>query len=261
MSLIGEERKEIILNILNFAGKVRTNELVEKLQVSSETIRRYLEELEGEQRLKRVYGGAIKINYDREEPSHLKREVLYAEEKQLIGQAASLLVQNNDVIVIDDGTTTQQIIPYLIHKQNVTILTGSFPALSLLMDYQNKGLLTGELYFIGGKVQPKHLRTSGALSVNMIENFHIDKAFLSIDGISMRQGITSYDVEKALVVKTYIDNAKTSIVMTDQSKIGLGTFYKICDLKEIDIIISGVCAPKDWKQELEDRDINWIVAQ
>lgn len=261
MSLVGEERKEMILNILNFSGKVRTNELVDKLQVSSETIRRYLEELEGEQKLKRVYGGAIKINYDREEPSHWKREVLYAEEKERIGRTAAQLVQNNDIIVIDDGTTTQQMIPFLVHKHNLTVFTGSIPALTLLMDYHNKGLLSGEIYFIGGKVQAKHLRTSGSLSVKMIDHFQFDKAFLSIDGISMRQGITSYDVEKSLVVHKYIENAKTSIVLTDQSKIGLGTFYKIADLKEVDIIISGLAAPKDWTAQLEAKDINWIVAE
>lgn len=79
MSLIGEERKQFILQLLNSRGKVRTNELVEKLQVSAESIRRYLEELEAENKLKRVYGGAIKLNIDRVEPSLLTREVLHAD--------------------------------------------------------------------------------------------------------------------------------------------------------------------------------------
>lgn len=261
MSLIGEERKEYILNVLNVAGKVRTHDLVEKLQVSSETIRRYLEELEGEQRLKRVYGGAIKILHDREEPSHLKREVLHAAEKQRIGRCAATLVQDNDVIVIDDGTTTLQMIPYLAHKQNLTILTGSVPALSRLMDYHNKGLLCGELFFLGGKVQAKHMRVGGSLAERMIDSFFIDKAFLSIDGILLKQGLTSYDVEKALLVHKYIENSRTSIVLADRSKIGHHTFYKIADLKEIDMIISDVPAPKDWQYELEAKDINWMVAE
>ena len=42
MSLIGEERKDYILNLLNLEGKVKTTDLVDNLNVSSETIRRYL---------------------------------------------------------------------------------------------------------------------------------------------------------------------------------------------------------------------------
>jgi len=260
MSLVGEERKEYILNLLNYAGKVRTNELVDKLQVSSETIRRYLEELEYEKKLKRVYGGAVKINIDREEPSHFNREVLYAEEKKRIGRTAASLVQDNDVIVIDDGTTTQQIIGYLGNRKNLVVLTNSIPALSLLIEYQNKEHFSGDIYFIGGKVQTKHFRIAGSLAEKMMDNFNVDKAFISIDGILANKGITSYDPDRALLAKKFIENANESIVLSDHSKIGISTFYKIADLKEVDIVVSDVAPPKDWKSELDAINTNWIIA-
>ncbi len=158
MSLVGEERKDVILNTLNLEGKVKTFELVEKLKVSSETVRRYLEELEAENKLKRVYGGAVKINLAREEPPHLKREELYADEKKRIGRAAASLVEDNDVIFIDDGTTTQQMIHFLLNKKNITVLAFSAPALYLLIDYKNKELFSGDVYFIGGKVNASQAR-------------------------------------------------------------------------------------------------------
>jgi len=260
MSLIGEERKEIILHLLNYAGKVRTNELVEKLQVSSETIRRYLEELEHRQKLKRVYGGAIKINYDREEPSHFKREVLHAEEKKRIARTAASLVQNNDVIVLDDGTTTLHMIGYLENKKNLTVITNSVPALSLFVDYCNKGSLSGDIFFLGGRIQSKHSRTSGLLSEKMFEHFHVDKSFISIDGIVLQQGITSYDSDKALLARKFIEQSNETIVMSDHSKIGMSNFYKIADIKEVDIIVSDTAIPSDWEAELEMADIKWIVA-
>lgn len=261
MSLVGEERKDIIMNMLNYSGKVRTNDLVEKLQVSSETIRRYLEELESEKKLKRVYGGAIKINYDREEPSHLTREVSHADEKKRIGRTAASLVQDNEVIVIDDGTTTLHMLHYLINKKNLKIITISVPALNLLMDYQNQELFTGEVYFIGGKVQSKHFRTAGTLAEKMMQNFFVDKSFISIDGILAHKGISSYDAEKAMLAKRFIENTSENIVLTDHSKIGISTFYKVADLKEVDTVICDVAAPKDWDVELEAKGVNWIVAE
>ncbi|MFD0697302.1 DeoR/GlpR family DNA-binding transcription regulator [Paenibacillus sp. GCM10027628] len=260
MSLIGEERKDFILNLLNLEGKVKTNELVDKLGVSSESIRRYLEDLEAENKLKRVYGGAVKINLSREEPSHLKREVLYAEEKRKIGRAAATLVEDGEVIFIDDGTTTLHMIDYLLNKKNITVLTISVPALYLLIDYKNKDLFSGDIFFIGGKVSSLHSRVAGSLAEKMVENFYADKAFISIDGIMMDKGITGFDEERGQLAKKMMEQSKHRIVVTDHSKFGLVQFYKIADLKEIDIIVSDVQAPKEWDEYLVKKDVTWVAA-
>ncbi|WP_444641618.1 DeoR family transcriptional regulator [Caproiciproducens sp. R1] len=55
MSLEGEDRKAYILSMLDSMGKVKVTLLSEELQVTPETIRRYLEELEKEKRIKRVF--------------------------------------------------------------------------------------------------------------------------------------------------------------------------------------------------------------
>ncbi|MGO0062574.1 DeoR/GlpR family DNA-binding transcription regulator [Brevibacillus fluminis] len=261
MSLVGEERKEYILEQLHTAGKVRTNDLVEKLQVSSETIRRYLEELEYENKCKRVYGGAVKINLDREEPSMFTREILHADEKKRIGRMAASLVQNGDIILIDDGTTSLQMIHFLGNKKNITIITNSVTGLTLLVDSINKGLMDAEVYFIGGKVHPKHFRITGSVAQQMLDNFYVDKAFVSIDGITLGSGITSFDAERALMVRKCIEHAKQSIVLTDHSKLGSSNLYRSAELREIDMIICDVPAPKEWVAELEAKDIEWLAAE
>ncbi|MFC5649883.1 DeoR/GlpR family DNA-binding transcription regulator [Paenibacillus solisilvae] len=261
MSLVGEERKSIILDMLNLEGQVKTIDLVKKLNVSSETIRRYLEEQEDENRLKRVYGGAVKINLGGEEPSYLKREVLYSEEKQRIGKAAASLVEDNDVIFIDDGTTPLQLIRFLMNKNNLTVLTMSMPALHLLIEYKNKDLFSGEIYLIGGKVNATHSRVTGSIAEKMAAMFHADKAFISIDGIVLSNGITSFDAERGQLASRVIENAKQTIVMTDSSKFGLTQLYRIADWRDIDIVISEVEAPKDWQETLEERGVVWIAAK
>ncbi|GGI44425.1 DeoR family transcriptional regulator [Paenibacillus marchantiophytorum] len=260
MSLIGEERKDYILNQLNLEGKVKTNDLVDTLNVSSETIRRYLEELEEENKLKRVYGGAVKINLSREEPSHLKREVLHAEAKRKIGRAAATLVEDNDVIFIDDGTTTLHMIDYLLNKKNLTVLTISIPVLYLLIDYKNKELFSGEIYFLGGKVNAVHSRVAGSLAEQMVEHFYADKAFLSVDGMMLDRGITGFDESKGRMTQQFMRHAKQNIALSDQSKFGSVQFYKIADLKVLDIIVSDVPAPKEWEAHLADKNVTWITA-
>jgi DeoR/GlpR family transcriptional regulator of sugar metabolism len=222
-------------------------------------IRRYLEELETEKRLKRVYGGAVKVAYDMGEPEHLKRTILYANEKKCIGEIAASLVKDNETIVVDEGTTNLQLIKNLMGKKNLTIITSSYPALSDLIRYENEGIFDGEIVFIGGKMNTKHLRTSGAIAVHMMSQFFVDKAFISTEGILNDFGISSYDPDKALLSKKYIENSKETIVLCDHSKIGVRNFYKIADLKDVDIIISNVEAPKDWDKRLEEVGTRWIT--
>ncbi|NQX67161.1 DeoR/GlpR transcriptional regulator [Paenibacillus alba] len=261
MSLIGEERKEYILNQINSEGKVTTNELVEVLRVSAETIRRYLEDLEEDNKLKRVYGGAVKINRSREEPSHMNREVLNADEKRKIGKAAAALVEDNEVIFIDDGSTTLQMVEHLLDKEYLTILTNSIPALFALIDYKNRDLYSGEIIFIGGKVSSLQSRVVGSLAESMVEHFYADKAFISIDGMMIDKGVTSFDEERGQLARKMMEHARMNIVVADHSKIGLVQFYKMSDLQGIDIIVSGVPAPDDWKAELERVCAQWIVSE
>lgn len=261
MSLFGEERKQIILQLVNSNGKVRTNELVERLQVSSESIRRYLEELEAEKKLKRVYGGAIKLNVDRTEPSHFSREVMRAEEKRRIGRAAAELVHDSDTIVIDEGTTPLQMIGFLVNKKDLTILTSSITALNLLIEYQNNGLLSAEVYFLGGRVNAKHYRVGGPFAEKMMKSFYVDKSFLSMDGVLLHKGLTCYDPERAELAKHFIENANESIVLADHSKVGISTLCKVADLKEIDMVISDAAAPEEWNEELQAKGVTWLVAK
>ncbi|MFD2699081.1 DeoR/GlpR family DNA-binding transcription regulator [Paenibacillus shunpengii] len=260
MSLAGEERKQTILDMLQMQGKIRTPELVRALDVSSETIRRYLEELENENKLKRVYGGAVKLNVEREEPAYGKREVLQAEEKKRIGRTAASLVQDHDIVVIDEGTTTLQMIDSLVLKKHLTILVSSIYTLNLLINYKNKGAFDGEIVLIGGRINSKHYRASGTLAVEFMSGFHVDKAFVVADGLQLDTGITSYEDDRGLLARTFMKQAKQTIVLADHTKIGTSHFYKFADFREVDMIVSDVPPPAAWESKLTDEDVHWVVA-
>jgi len=93
MSLVGEERKKHIMELIEAHEKVTVDHLADTFDVSRETIRRYLNELEAKGKLKKVYGGAIKVSYGKIEPAYTERETKYTAEKSIIGKKAAELIQ------------------------------------------------------------------------------------------------------------------------------------------------------------------------
>ncbi|WP_353626187.1 DeoR/GlpR family DNA-binding transcription regulator [Bacillus sp. JCM 19041] len=150
MALLSDERKSEILSRIEEDGKVRVRQLATDFHVSTETIRRDLDELEAEKRLKKVYGGALKLEPQMVEPPMLERTILNINEKKRIGGKAASLVENGDVIFIDEGSTTLQMVPPLIKKKDITVITNFFPLMKLMMEYEQKQLFDGKLIFLGG---------------------------------------------------------------------------------------------------------------
>lgn len=258
MSLNAIDRKRVILELIDKEEKVKTIDLVKILGVSSESVRRYLDELESENKLKKVYGGAIKI--DRDEPELIKRNNINTEAKISIAEVASNFVEDNDCIVIDEGTTCLHMIQYIINKKNLTIVTNSCTVLFELINCKNKGLYDGEVIFVGGKVNSKHERTAGQIAMEIMDNIFVDKAFISVEGFLDTFGISSADQNKALLSRTYMKNSKENFVLCDGSKIGRASVYKIADIVDIDRVISDIEAPKEWDETLLLRNIDWVKA-
>lgn len=255
-----DERKNLILYELDNYGKVSVRHLADKFKVTTETIRRDLDVLEAQCKLKRIHGGAIKISFDRKEPSHIQRRDVYREEKQRIGRKAASLINDNDLIAIDAGTTTCEMLYYLRDKKNLTLLLNSVAALNISIDLKNKGLLDGKIIFLGGEINADQLSCFGPISENLLNSFYVDKAFIGVGGMTLQSGLTGYDVNESNLSKKIMDIAKEVVIVADHSKIGVRNFYMIAEIKDINVIVCDEAVPNEWQAGLAKYDIQWIKA-
>jgi DeoR/GlpR family transcriptional regulator of sugar metabolism len=258
MSLLAKERQDQILQYLIQDGKVKVIPLAEELGVTTETIRRDLDILESEGHLRRVYGGAIRSTYEHGEPTFEQRETINAEGKQKIGEIAASLIQDGDMIALDVGTTMIEMVKSIRGKKNITVLTNSLAVGVHLSEALSSGRFNGKVIFLGGELNPDQNSITGPLCENMLEQFHLDKAFLSVGGVSFKTGITDYDVNESHISKMFSTAASQTIVLADHSKIGVQAFSKIMPINEVDIIVSDVSCPEEWTNELMKIGLSWI---
>ncbi|MDQ0061506.1 DeoR/GlpR family DNA-binding transcription regulator [Paenibacillus harenae] len=256
MSLTYEDRRMTILNHLEMEGKVQVLHLSELLSVSTETVRRDLDRLEKEGKLRKVYGGAVKMRIELVEPPFLKRTQMMKAEKASIGKLAASLIEDGETIMVDNGTTTIEILPHLKDRTNITLITHSIPVLNVAMES-----FRGTIIFAGGEVNPEYQATTGSLTDQMLDRFKVNKAFISAGGISLVDGITDYHLAEATISRKMMQRAEESILVADHSKFGMSTFARVSRLEEISMLITDAGCPKEWIDTMESLGIEVRISE
>lgn len=261
MSISSEERKRVIMEQLKQEGQVKVPELSQLFIVSEETVRRDLILLEKEGLAKRVYGGALLPKLTSYEPPYLQRQKVNAEEKERIGRAAAELIESGDTIAIDVGTTTLEMAKAISGRERLTILTNSLAVGYHLMESLTSGRFSGKIFVIGGELNPEQQSMSGTIGESVMSQFRVDKAFISIGGVSLERGISDFDINETGMSRRMIEAAYRTIVLADESKLDKEAFVEIAPLGNVHAIVSDAALPKEWVQTLRSNHIQWIEAK
>ena len=128
------ERQQAILGHARSDGRVDVNMLAELFDVTPETIRRDLNELERRGVLRRVHGGAIPVERLSIELAVGERIGLNAAQKERIAKAALDQLPDGGSIIIDAGTTTVRFADMLPTDRNFTVVTHALPIAAMLAE-------------------------------------------------------------------------------------------------------------------------------
>ena len=228
--MLKTERKKLILEELSKHKVVTLEKLVGLLDTSESTVRRDLDELESENKLRRVHGGAELPHSLQEEETIQEKSVKNLQEKKLIAQKAASLIKEKDVIFVDAGSTTAFLIKEL-ERQDITVVTNSIHHAVQLVDKQIPTVI------IGGGVKMTTDASIGGVALNQINQLHFDRAFIGMNGVD--EGYyTTPDMEEGAVKRAILENAKQTYVLADSSKIGQSCFAKVAPIKRAIVITS-----------------------
>ena len=93
-----------------------------------------------------------------------------------------------------------------------------------------------ETIMIGGRLKKSTEAVVGPDCVEIIKKYHFTKAFMGTNGISIRAGFTTPDVDEALVKAEAIKHTYLSYILADHSKFGVVSSVTFSDLKNCCII-------------------------
>ncbi len=251
---MNQERRNLILDILNRQGTITNDEIMERFKISIETVRRDLKYLENEGLLKRVYGGAVLKRHSVSEPEYKKREQENSKEKNAIAIEAEKFISSEEAVFFDLGTTVQMIAEKLDIKKKINAFTNSIRTALALSE---KGC---EVFIPGGFLRKGEFSLSGSITDDNMKHFNIDKAFIGVGGIT-EDGITDFITSEASLRSQIIKNAKTVIAVADYSKFGVRSMCNVCSLKDIDILITDTKAPQKTLEKIKKQGIRVIITK
>lgn len=250
--MTGIERREMILKQLKINYSVKVTELSKQLFIGEATIRRDLRKLEKSGHLKRVYGGAVRIDtVDRELPADV-RQTDNSESKRSLCEVASRLIHDGNVLALDSSTTVQFLGDYLLGFTNIIVLTQGQKLIERLQ------YVPVNLYCAGGLLQKTTLSYNGMFTRSFFSSFHSDIAFISCKGISMQYGLSWVYEEEAYVRRIMLENAKKRVLLCDHTKFDVISSCKLFGFEMIDCLVTDRKPSLDWIRFLEEKNITLL---
>jgi DeoR/GlpR family transcriptional regulator of sugar metabolism len=253
--MVKSERLEQICQLIDANGHVTVQELNQLLDVSEATVRRDLEELAKNGRVRRTHGGALRLYPASKELPTLRRRAEQQREKQRIGKMAADMVESGQTIFLGSGSTVHEIARHLNDIPNLVVITNALNVVNQLVDHDNI-----ELVVIGGMLRPNELSMVGHIAEAAIKELRADKVFMGMHGVDPQHGFTGNFLPEATTDRAIMSIAPCNVVVADHSKLGkVGTVF-LADISAAHVLITGLEADPEFITALEEQDIEVNIA-
>lgn len=250
-----DDRHAIIIEKLQLDQKVLVIDLAKWLDVTPETIRRDLADLEMNEKLSRIHGGAVPFVPTHKEMVFEKKMSLHLEEKKKIAKLAAELIQDGDTIAVDVGSTTIHIADMLENVQGLTVVTNSLSAASRFNLAIEEKRMTGQVIMLPGVTNPYQASVKGMYTVEFLRRFHFNLAFISCGGVT-KDAVYDFDMDESLVSEAMIQYSQEAILLTDSWKLNKKSLFEICSIANLSKVICDKEIPEDWYEN----GFQWVSA-
>jgi DeoR family fructose operon transcriptional repressor len=228
------ERRERILDRIERDGRVDVGDLARTFDVTSETIRRDLTDLQDDQLVRRVHGGAVPWRPRTTVPELRVREGQNADEKRRIAALAALEVPERGSIIIDSGSTASHVADLLDRDRDLTVYTNSIPIAQSLAQTERPRVV-----LLGGTLRRRTLALVDDTTVEQVRDLAVDVLFFGCDGMTPERGFSTPYRSEVSIKRAMMGAARRTVMMFDHTKAGSDQDYRFAGLEDVDVVITG----------------------
>jgi DeoR/GlpR family transcriptional regulator of sugar metabolism len=225
-------RQRVIMTELALSPSVRTSELATRLGVSSETVRRDIEDLTRRGLVSRTYGGATGLQLGLQ-PGFQDRDATAVQERDAIARMAVRMVKPGDVLMIDSGSTTAHFARALAYSvDGLTVITNCLAVAQALAPQKKTRIV-----FCPGEFSADEGGVYGPDTCAFLDRFNADIAFIGASGLTL-DGPSDVVSNACWVKRMMLERAERRALLVTSSKFNRRHLELVCPLAHLSDVVT-----------------------
>lgn len=227
-------RQDNILTALERNPALRVVQIAEELDVSTETVRRDLTELESTGRLSRTYGGAIK-NANHFEPALNERLSLKVSERRAIAVEAVSRYATEEALLLGGGATMVQFARALRESpRRITVVTPAYP---IAVELAANPMI--EIIMLPGIFEPREHMTVGPDTLRAMDRYKVRTAIIGASGLNT-EGVSEALLRAGEVYGAMVERSEQVVVLADSDKFDKRALVMLTDWNAATTLVTDV---------------------
>lgn len=226
-----------IMAIVRAEGRVTVEDLVSRLGVTAQTIRRDLAELDQAGKLERVHGGAV-LRSGTANIRYQERSNLNAAGKRAIAAACAAEIPEGASVFLAIGTTTEAVAQALKHHAGLMVVTNNLNIANILAENP-----ACQVIVTGGTLRRSDGGLTGVLTEAAIRQFKVDIAVIGCSALDAEGDMLDYDIQEVGVSQALIRQARQTWLVSDHSKLDRSAPARIESLAAVDMVFTDRALP------------------
>lgn len=148
--------------------------------------------------------------------------------RRIIAKAAAERVRPGEIVALNAGEASLMLADELTRTRDITVVTNSLDVMERLT-----GLAGLKLILTSGEYDPRHRCLVGPSLGALFETLRVDRAFLSVDGLTARFGPSAADERLALAARRLAEAARETVVLADHSLVGVDASNRIVPMSAV----------------------------
>lgn len=239
-------RQRYLLDILSDKQQASISELATQMQVSVDTVRRDLAELEHQGLAQKNHGGAIALNLPG--MSRKVRSTLLPAVKQRIGKAVAAQIPPRSTLILDGGSTLLTVAQEL--SVPATVITTSLDIAQCLSERPDIKLI-----LLGGEWNTHYRVFAGSATLSLLQRYRADIAILGVCALHAQLGLSSTFEADADLQRAMLTISEEHWLATDHLKLNRCEPHRVADLSQFQRIF----IDRPWEEIDEQLSIDVCV--
>lgn len=225
-------RQRDILEWLHETDLLSTEQLAARFNVSSQTIRRDINDLDEQGLVRRVHGG-LSLPTNQHNRSFQQRSSVQIERKRRIAQAAVGLMQDDATVFLGYGTTVAEFARALPPDRPLRVVTNNLDAVQALAD---KPAI--ETWMAGGKLRPADRDVMGSATLDFLRKFRAHFAICGVGAVSADGTLYEFQPDEAELSQVLLTHSHRRVLLADSSKFLREAPCRVATFEQIDHVFT-----------------------